>query len=335
MSPFRALTVVAILLFSAGWAHAQRPPRQPQGPQRQESLSISGRVLFDRNLKEMPSVLIKLLTSFGMPMQQTFTRSRGEFEFRNLRPGQYMVEVVEEGYEVARQTVELAFGSRRGVMLLLEPTTQARLKHPDTGSTVSAQELQVPRKARKAFLKGLRELENNQPDRSVPHFLKAIERYPDYDEAFVQLALAHLYQQQIEPAQDALEKAVETNPKNVRAHTLLGRVYRERNELEKAEHELKAAVESGPDDWLAHLELAKTLTARQEYPQAEEHARKAHELNGESEIAHLLVYDLLIQQREYQTALTELNNFLVLHPDHPSAGRLRVAQEKLRAALDP
>ena len=141
----------------------------------------------------MPSVLIKLLTNSGIPMQQTFTRSRGEFEFHNLRPGQYVVEVAEKGYQVARQTVDLFFGSRPGVMLLLEPTIQAGLKRPETGHSVSVQELRVPRKARKAFTKGLRELnKKNRPDRSVPHFQKAIALYPEYDEAYVQLGVAHL-----------------------------------------------------------------------------------------------------------------------------------------------
>ncbi len=333
----RAVALAAILCFSTGWAHAQRPEqqqRQPRLPQRRESLSISGRVLFDRNLKEMASVLIKLLTNSGIPMQQTFTRSRGEFEFRNLKPGQYVLEVVEEGYQVARQTVDLSFGSRRGAMLLLEPTTQAGLKRPDPGRTVSVQELRVPRKARKAFTKGLRELnEKNRPNRSVPHFQKAIALYPEYDEAYVQLGVAHLYQGEIAAAQETLEKALAANQENARAHALLGMVYREQQHIDRSAQELQEAVTLEPSNWLAHMELAKTLLEQQKPGEALEHARQAHDLNAQSQTAHLLLYDLLVRQENYQTALEELEKFLTLHPDHPSTANMRQARDKLRAAL--
>ncbi len=334
MTSLRALTVVAILLFSAGWAHAQRPPRQPQRPQRQESLSISGRVLFDMNLKEMPSVLIKLLTSFGIPMQQTFTRSRGEFEFRNLKPNQYVLEVAEEGYQVARQTVDLAFGSRHGLMLLVEATTQVGLKRPDPGRTVSARELQVPRKARKSYTKGLRELnEKNRPDRSVPHFQKAIALYPEYNEAYVQLGVAHLYQGEIAAAQETLEKALAANQENARAHALLGMVYREQQHIDRSAQALQEAVTLEPGDWLAHLELAKTLLEQQKPGEALEHAQQAHDLNAQSQTAHLLLYDLLIRQQNYQTALEELEKFLTLHPDYPTVERIRQTKERLQGVL--
>ncbi len=332
----RALALAAILCFSTGFAYGQRPgqQQQPRPPRRQESLSISGRVLFGRNLKEIPSVLVRLLNGSGIPMQQTFTRSRGEFEFHNLRLGQYMVEVVEEGYEVVRQTVDLFFGSRPGVMLLLEPTTQAEFKRPDPGRTVSVQELRVPRKARKAFTKGLRELnEKNRPDRSVPHFQKAIALYPKYDEAYVQLGVAHLYQGEVAAAQETLEKALAANQENARAHALLGMVYREQQHIDRSAQELQEAVTLEPSNWLAHLELAKTLLEQQKPGEALEHARQAHDLNAQSQTAHLLLYDLLVRQENYQTALDELEKFLTLHPDHPSTANMRQARDKLRAAL--
>ena len=282
----------------------------------------------------MPAVLVTLLNSSGIPMQQTFTRSRGEFEFRNLNPGQYVVEVVEEGYKVARQTVDLSFASRPGVTLLLEPTTQAEFKRLDPDRTVSVQELRVPRKARKAFAKGLRELnKKNRPDRSVPHFQKAIALYPEYDEAYVQLGVAHFQQREMATAQETLEKAVETNPKNVHAHTLLGMVYREQKHIDRSEQALQEAVKLEPGNWLAHMELAKTLLEQQKPGEALEHAQQAHDLNAQSQTAHLLLYGLLIRQRNYQTALEELEKFLTLHPDHPSVANIRQTRDKLRTAL--
>lgn len=332
----RALTLAVVLCFSTGFAYGQQSSQQqqPQVPQRQEPPAISGRVLFDRNLKEVQAVLVTLLSSTGIPMQQVFTRSRGEFEFRNLKLGQYVVEVKAEGYKVARERVDLSFGSRGGIFILLEPTNKLEVKRADPGITVSVQELQVPRKARKAFTKGLRELnEKNRPDRSVPHFQKAIALYPEYDEAYVQLGVAHLYQGEMAAAQETLEKAVELNGENARARALLGMLYREQEQIEKSEQTLQEAVKLEPNNWLAHLELAKTLRQKQNMQGALEHAQQAHELNGQSQPAHLLLYDLLIRQQNYQTALEELEKFLTLHPDHPSTANMRQARDKLRAAL--
>ncbi len=339
MRPFRRALILAVVLwFCTGFAYGQRPgqqqQQQPQVPRRQVSPAISGRVLFNRNLKQAPSVLVKLLNSSGIPMQQVFTRWRGEFEFRNLKLGQYVVEVKAEGYKVARERVDLSFASRGGIFILLEPTNKLEVKRADPGTTVSVQELQVPRKARKTFAKGLRELYGkNRPDRSVPHFQKAIALYPEYDEVYVQLGVAHLYQGEIAAAQEILEKALAANQENARAHALLGIVYQEQQHIDRSAEALQEAVTLEPSNWRARLELAKTLLEQQKPGEALEHAQQAHDLNAQSQPAHLLLCHLLLRQRNYQTALEELEKFLTLHPNHPSVERIRQTKERLQGVL--
>ncbi len=270
----RALLVLLILcgftvLSCAHHARAQ-PPQQP--------ITLGGRVRYANDMSEASSVRVRLLEAMGIPITETFTDSRGTFEFGNLRPAQFMLEVSTEGYEVIRQSVDLSsmVGSRVHLTMLLVPSSQVAAERPPHGNTASQRELQVPKKARKAFVKGLRELnEKDRPGRSVSHFQKAIELYLEYDEAYVQLSLAYLSQGMTVPAQETLERALAVNQENARAHAFLGIVYREQEEMQKSARALQTSVTLKARDWLTHMELGKALLKIGKIEEAYEHARSA------------------------------------------------------------
>lgn len=337
----------AALLFLLCWSNAFEflPPAHAQVSRQQDSLDpipvpslprqckLAGRVLYADNLEAAEGVLVKLFEG-GVPRAQVYTTAMGRFEFRSLFKKSFEVEVSVKGYKVARVTADLSFHCRQEmVTVLLEPKNQLTPAAPE-GATISVRELKIPDKARQAFVKGLQELnEKKRADRSVKHFRKAIELYPKYDQAYIQLALAHLALHEQPQAQQVLEKATEVNQKHGRAFVLLGIVHGQQGHAEESVEALKQAVRLEENDWLAQFELGSALLRQALTEEAYIHAQRAHELNPRFPSTHLLLYEISMQRKDYEAALAEADEFLELFPDASSAPQLRQRQEALRKYL--
>ncbi len=337
----RRAAAVILLLFVPAMALAQergqQPSQQPQPslprPEVDQGCTIGGRVLYAEDFTPAEGIMVRLLDR-GVPRDQVFTSSGGRFRFRALPQGQFDVEVSLEGRKPTRVSVDLSFLCRNETTTILLERETVVVTYTAPGASVSARELQIPKDARKAYEKGLRELEEkNRPELSLGHFQKAIELYPDYDIAYLQLALAHLALQQNAEAQRVLEGATSVNGENARAFLLLGMVHGKQGHANESVRALKTAVGLDERDWLAHFELGRTLLANGLSRDAHTHAQRAHELSPQNRNVHLLLHDTCMQVQDYETALAEVDEFLELFPDDPLVPRLRRHGDELRKAL--
>lgn len=328
--PFRrALAFLSALCWFAAFAHAQV---------RESNCTIAGLVRYAPDQEPARQVVVKLQAMGGMG-QQTITDARGHFEFSRLAPDTFEVEVSQDGYKPVRVRADLNYWDCHGYSITILLQRETETTPTASGDTVPLRELEIPRSARKAFEKGMRELnEKKRPGRSLLHFRQAIELYPDYDEAYIQLSVAHIDLDQYPEAQQVLEKATEVNPNNPRPYTLLGIVYRRQRQVKKAILALREAVNLDGEGWLAHFELGKSLLEARHIDEAYQHAQQAHRLHAQSPSVHLLRYNLCLLRSDYQAALAELDEFLELHPRNPWAAGLRqrrnVLRESLAAAAD-
>jgi tetratricopeptide (TPR) repeat protein len=332
IGPVAFLQAITAVFFLPVAAAQQTQPTQPRTVPRQRGATISGRVFYSESMKEAAHVRVRLLQSMGIPVDETFTDSDGAFEFSNLRAAGFTVEVSAEGYKSASRFVDLSslMGAGMRITIILEPADKETPRSPSGGSTTSVQELLIPVKAREAFAKGLRELnEEGRPDQSVNHFQDAIEIYPEYDEAYVQLGLAYHSQGQASAAQATIEKALAVNAENARAHSFLGIIYREQEEMAKAAEALGKAVELDPQDWLAHTELAKVLLQSGSAEEAFEYARRAHELNSEAPAVYFVLSHASVRRRDFKAALATLDEFLRLQPESPWASQIQQERDNV------
>jgi Flp pilus assembly protein TadD len=299
---------------------------------------IAGRVLYGNNFQAAEGVSVYLERQ-GVVRDRTYTMGMGRFEFRGLSKYSYTVVAEAEGFKPTRHEVDLSFFCHeRSTTIMLEPETVVVVENP-TAPTVSARELEIPGKARKAFENGVRELhERGKVEKSLKHFQKAIKIHPDYDEAYVQLAVAHLQLQEPVEAQKALQAAVTVYPDNARASVLLGMLYADQGEWEPALLALQRGVAADDNHWLGHYELGKMLLRRERPQEALPHAQRAHELNPQNPGVHLLLHDVTLQLHDLKTALAEVNEYIELFPDADIIPRLRQHAEILEqtiAALAP
>ncbi len=295
---------------------------------------LEGRVFYAESNRMAVGVLVKLFSKTGAMVGQALTDPLGTFAFSYLPDGGFRVEVSETGFETASVDVFLFAGFQaHKPIIVLERKSAAPLKPP--GQVVSVREMQIPGKARKAYRKGKRELyQKNRPRRSLRHFQKSIELHPEYDEAYVEMGLAHAELAEYSKAEQVLEKAVVINPLCARAYTLLGIVYRIRGENHKAVHALEEAAEIDPASWLVQKDLGAALLEIGRPEEAFQHASRAHDLNPRAESVQLLFYKACVREHKYQTALAELDEFITFHPQSPAIAQVILQREKLKQYLE-
>src|SRR4029077_13866994 len=121
-----------------------------------------------------------------VPMADTVTDDSGQAFFHNLRPGNYSLSAT--GPEGEAQ--ETSFTINRGELTHNERLVIVRKEGTTPSSnqgSVSKAALNIPDKARKEFDKGLVAFKKEDFPAARERFNKAIELYPQYSLAFVNL----------------------------------------------------------------------------------------------------------------------------------------------------
>lgn len=326
--------IAAAILLVAGVAGVAAG--QQSGQRRPDTLancSIEGQVLYAEGMGGAGQVIVKLKLN-GMPMNETVTRTRGQFQFLSLPMGMYEVEVSADGYQTARAPVDLSFNCREKSLRVFLEREPGQPTPAGGGGAVSTRVLQIPRQAREEFEKGLKELHKKErPEKSLNYFQRAIELHPGFDEAYVQLALAHLRMDHPAEAQQRLETAIALFDGNARAHLLLGILLREQGQTDEAIRELETALRTEDNNWRAHFELGRAYLKKRLGPPALVHAQRAHELNPREPDVHLLLHDACLLEKDIERALAEADEFIRLFPRDEIVPQLREHAERLRASL--
>lgn len=277
-------------------------------------------------------VLVQLYSQFGGLVSRVTTSSSGRFEFFGVQPGQYDLVVDVTGYKVVRIRVEYAVAPVDGILIDLVP--EAKSEEPAPGPAVPLRVLQAPPKARQEYDRAVESVNQKKPAEAASHFRKAIELYPDFDEAYLQLGMVHLQQNDAVQAQAAFENVTRLHPQSERGFMLLGRSFRMQKKLEEAAQALERSIQLKEDSWFARMELGETFIALGRIEDAHPHVLRAHELNPAEPLIHQLYYNTLIRRNQHREALAELDEFLKLFPEHALAARARQQREALHKFLD-
>jgi len=326
-----------VLLAATGTLPAQEPPPLPGGreptvdnPVSPVKAEIAGYVRTRQDKRGAASIPVRLETNTGGLVAQAWTNNSGYFIFPKVACGFYVLAVDATGFRSIRQAVEHSYESHETVLYLVEDESQGA---PAEDASVSVRQLQIPEPAQREYEKGLAASGKRKIEEAIARFRKAIELYPDYDEAYIQLSLAYLGQGGYGEAQQVLTQAVAVNENNAGTHALLGVALREQQRLPQSVEAFERSLRLQEASWFAHQELGETLVRMGRQEEALRHARRAHELNAVTPVTHLLLYKTLILCSEYAEALVELDEFLKLYPQHPLATRARQKRDALHKTL--
>ena len=195
------------------------------------------------------------------------------------------------------------------------------------GSSISVTSMMAPKGAKKVYEHGLQALLKGKPNDAAKDFEKAVELYPQYAEAWVNLGKLRIERQSIEPAREAFKKAIESDSKVVTPYMELGLLAAKDANWEESGKYLDRAVELDPVDFpqawyadaVAHFNLGN-------YDAAEKGARAAVKLDprhANPRSCYLLGL-VLTEKKDYAGAAAELATYIKLAPNAPDLAQARV-----------
>ncbi|MGH9862142.1 MAG: tetratricopeptide repeat protein, partial [Candidatus Acidiferrales bacterium] len=264
-----SLTLLTLILIATAWTLAAQertvppmPSLDPPGALKDTPLSpikgpISGQLRFPKGAEAPQRILVRLESPTGSIIAETWTDKSGRFEIRDIACGFYALAINAASYRPVRISIEQSYTPFDTTIQMIPAEGSAQ-----EAAYAPSGESPVPEKAGKEFIKGRAASAANKADEGIKHFRKAIELYPDYDEAYVELGMALLTRGSFPDAESVAKAALARNEKNALAHAILGSAYREQNKLPESLRALEQSLKSlklKENSWFVHLELGRTL----------------------------------------------------------------------------
>lgn len=184
---------------------------------------LEGKVITPSGTQPTNPVRVKL-TFNGRPIHETFTDLSGRFTFPGLRSGTYQLTAEGDGrtFETTAVTADIPFGGN-GQSFTQDVQLRPIRNKPNTGpGVINAFTQNVPAAAKQALDAGLKMAAEGKTPAAVENMQKAIQIFPQYFEAHLQLGNTFLKLDQLQEAIAELDKAREINPNDERAYQSFG-----------------------------------------------------------------------------------------------------------------
>jgi len=346
--PYRALPPAFLVFFvisvcvapSLAQGGGSNNPNSP-GRSAGASHSIRGKIFLPSGTLPDQRMRVVLELSTGGIVNEIFSDSVGNFEFRSLPNGTYKIVVPSDGrpFEPGQEVVELYGNFTRTF------TSQIYLKEKGEGLSVKTKEKivsvadlqQVPKDAKKNFENGVKRARENKPEAAVQLFQDAIRIFPEYLAAINKLGEQLRVLNKAGEAQTAFEKAIAINPKYALPHINLGLLMVDMKRYDEAITALENGMKVDDTFPMAHLKLGEALMAKQppDYDRAEKEMTRAIEL-GKRDFVQVRqhLFNLNLRRQRLDKAAEQLEAYLKEAPDAPDAEQVRQMLAKVKKAID-
>jgi Flp pilus assembly protein TadD len=297
------------------------------------TFSIAGTVRDDMDQHAMESVRVDLKQATGTPINTTFTRGNGEFEFSGIPNGDYTVDIVVRDYEPYRETITINNSERRGLAVFLRrPMTVVTT---NSSGTISAHELSIPHKAYDEYEKGLRLFYSKSDYKgAIDQFQRAIKDSPNFYEAYAQEGNAYTFVGEMGPAEEAMRKSIALSSNQYsEAFFLLAGLLNNAKRYPEAESLARQGVALDASSWHGHFEMARALSVLKRPEEAEKSAIQARDLKPDNPSVYLVLANIHIQLRDHASLKKDLDRYLKLSPTGPEADQARKTLDQLQAVI--
>lgn len=294
---------------------------------KQASNTISGYV-FGPQRQPVPDITVELLDEYSRSIGRTRTNSTGRYMFNRVPSGRFRVRVMPLGTDYAEQEQEVEIiNINREIGGTVVPTAIENAQkdfylrprrnddQPSKTDVIFAQD--VPQPALELYRKGVNELQNKNEAEGLKALKSAIETFPDYFDAIVQLGSEYVRLGHYEAAEILLTRATQLNERSFAAWYGLAYALNSQNKnvpgidaVKKAVGLNRSSVEAYLLDGALHRKVGK-------YADAEEHFKKAKKLADgplpEANWQLALLYGNNLKR--YGDAADELEQFLKAQPE--------------------
>lgn len=305
----------------------------PCPAQRDQStmVSVVGKVTTEGGQPIPRSATVTVQGDNGTTVGQQSVDSQGHFQIDNLASGRrlYRLIVKAEGYYPAEQSLNL----RGGRAVVTVEIVLTRVSESAKSEAPLLTDMNAPRKARKAFAKGARELDARHLPEAQRDFAAAVADYPCYARAQTALAAVLISKRDLPAAEAALRKAIQCDSGFVDSFASLGRILNSENRFSESEAVLEQGLRTSPGDWVLYDELASAHYNQGLYPQAADEWLRAVSLspNAPSEL-HTKLAAAYLRQGNTGKAYSEMQTYLRLDPDGRFAAQARSLMRQIETS---
>lgn len=222
-------------------------------------------------------------------------------------------------YQQALLTVSAVFALGWAV------TTQAQIAHfapraAGAAATVSLRELSIPQKAREEFERGVQLLVKQDPTESKRHFDAAIQKYPDYYEAYYHQGIVALRRGDNHEAEQNFQKAIDLSRGGYTpAEFGVALVLLREGQLAEAERVARHGLEADPDSVDGQVVLGFVMLQLNRTEEAERCGRQAlASLDPNAAKGLLVLSDVHASTKNYDQQVSDLDAYLKLRPNDPN-----------------
>ena len=295
--------------------------------------TIGGRVTLPSGYPVNGRMRITISTT-GNPGVTSYTDSKGEFSFRNLREGIYYIEIRGDSslYEPVREEVRLIRAGR--VYLSIALRERSDTSNKESVGIVSAAEFdqKVPSAAKKEFEKATKLVEHGKMLEAIERLKQAIFVYPDYLMARNNLGARYLKLNRLDEAVEQFKAAIEINPKAFNPNLNLGIVLIHQNKYSEAIQRLSELRSIDVSEPAGYYYLGFALLKVAQLELSEQQFRKALEFgSAEYLVAHYYLAHIHLQRGERDKAIEELRRYLKNDPHSAYAAQTRQLLERLES----
>ena len=270
---------------------------------------------------------------------QAITNSDGRYRFNRVVAGTYYIvaKPSTSEFRTAVRRVELIETTRVGTSSSNERVDialEAMPRRPEFAlGIVFAQE--VPPKATAKFEQALEKLAKKKTDEAIIDLNQALEIFPNYFMASLQLGLTYVEIEDYQKAIPPLVKAVEVNGKAGPAYLALGIASLNLGRSDLALDALQRARPFEEKSFRVHFYLGLTLLELNRLDEAESSLKLAYQLGGAKNAAAANLYLASVYTKRNQTrqAIDALESYLRDSPKAANAARVKEAIVNLKAKL--
>src|SRR6266566_5259764 len=287
------------------------------------------------NGRPADGALVILTPNSGVP-RKAFANDSGRLEFPEMPDGQYTLTATSlSNPNLMSDVVEtnpsrLANGNLT-VQLLLRDRSDNPKRSTSGVIRAGENERRIPKEARKAFNEGLKFKGNDEPLKALESFNRAVERYPEYYEAFSERGDVNVSQRDLEEAAADFGRALKINDHYGPALRGSGYCKLEKREFADAIKLFEKSISADPSNANTNLLLGIANLELDRREEAKQALLKALSFTPPAVRAHIYLANVYAKEHLYQQAADELHKYLEAEPMAPDRSNLKSIESQWRA----
>jgi tetratricopeptide (TPR) repeat protein len=296
-------------------------------------VSVTGRVTTQGGEAIPSGVSVSMQYDDGVTVGQQSTDSQGHFQIDNVPSGRrlYRLTVKAEGYYPFQQSLDLRDGTAVVTVQIVLTRLSKTAKSDEALPLLT--DMSAPRKARKAYDKGVRELDAHRLPEAQRDLAAAVAEYPCYARAQTSLAAVLISKRDLAAAEAALRKAIQCDPGFAGSVASLGRVLNSEKRFTESEAVLEQGLRTSPKSWALYDELAAAHYNQGMYVQAGDEWLRALSLNPDAPSdVHAKLAAAYLQQGKAHKAYAEMQTYVRMDPNGRFAAQARSLMRQIESS---